>query len=195
MPSDDGTLLRRGIRLEQFTLAWNVVGVGVLAATAIAARSIALAAFGFDSLVEIAASTVVMWELTSDDRQRTAQALRLIGFAFVVLVPYVIGVAVVSLVAGGHPRHSRYGMAWTAGTFAVMASLAIAKRTTGRALHNEVLITEGRVTAVDAYLAASVLVGLALNTFVGWWWADPLASLVIVFYAVREALHIFAAES
>lgn len=172
-------------------MAWNVVGVAVLAATAIAAHSIALAAFGFDSLVEIAASSVVLWELAEEETDRTAKAVRLIGYAFVILVPYVIVAAAASLLAVGHPRSSPYGIGWTAATFVVMSVLAFGKRRTGRALQNRVLVTEGRVTTIDAYLAASVLVGLALNAVFGWWWADPLASLVVVFYAIQEARHIF----
>jgi divalent metal cation (Fe/Co/Zn/Cd) transporter len=195
VPNDHRALLRRGVHLEYATLAWNVVGVAILAVTAIAAHSIALAAFGFDSLVEIGASTVVVWELTGKEGDRSASALRLIGFAFVVLVPYVIAVAIASLLIAGHPRHSPYGIAWTFATFVVMLLLALGKRNTGHALHNEVLITEGRVTTVDAYLAGSVLTGLALNALAGWWWADPLASVVVVFYAVREARHIFGEHS
>ena len=70
-----------------------------------------------------------------------------------------------------------------------MLLLAFGKRVTGQQLKNEVLLTEGRVTLVDAYLAGAVLVGLALNARFGWWWADPLASLVIVYYGIREAIH------
>jgi divalent metal cation (Fe/Co/Zn/Cd) transporter len=184
-------LLRRGMRLERATLAWNVVGVVVLAISAIAAHSIALAAFGFDSLVEIGASAVVLWELAEKQGARTERALRLIGYAFVALVPYVIAVAAASLLMVGHPRPSPYGIGWTSATMVIMLALALGKRRTGRSLHNEVLIAEGRVTTVDAYLAAAVLVGLALNAVFGWWWADPLASVVVVFYAAHEARHIF----
>jgi divalent metal cation (Fe/Co/Zn/Cd) transporter len=186
-------LLGRGIHLEFATLAWNIAGVVVLALTAIDARSIALAAFGFDSLIEIGASTVVVWELTGKDSDRTARALRLIGIAFVIVVPYVVAVTIAALATGGHPRHSPFGIAWTSATFVVMLLLALGKRNTGRTLHNEVLIAEGRITTVDAYLAGSVLGGLVLNTAFGWWWADPLAGLVVVVYAIREARHIFAA--
>lgn len=192
--TDREALLRRGVRLEYVTLGWNVAGVAILTLTALAARSIALAAFGFDSLVEIGASTVVIWELTgSKDDRSSEKALRLIGIAFVVLVPYVIAVGGASLLVAGHPRPSPYGIGWTLATLVVMALLAVGKRTTGRALDNAVLLTEGRVTLVDAYLAGSVLLGLVLNRMLGWWWADPLASAVVVFYAVREARHIFGA--
>jgi divalent metal cation (Fe/Co/Zn/Cd) transporter len=190
---DELDMLRRGVHLEYATLGWNIIGVVVLAATAIAAHSIALAAFGFDSLVEIGASTVVLWELAEREADRTERAMRLIGYAFVILVPYVVAVAVASLLVVGHPRHSRYGIGWMLATFVVMLLLALGKRSTGRTLDHKVLITEGRVTTIDAYLAASVLLGLVLNAIFGWWWADPLASLVVVFYAVREARHIFGA--
>ncbi len=180
-------LLRHGIRLEVATLAWNVVGVVVVAVAAIAARSVALAAFGFDSLVEIGASTVVVWELTGTDQGRTERALRWIRWAFLLLVPYVLAIAAVGFASGSHPTRSAAGVVWTAATAAVMAALAVGKHRTGSALGNPVLVTEGRVTAIDALLAGSVLLGLVLNALVGWWWADPLASLVVVGYALREA--------
>ena len=82
-------------------------------------------------------------------------------------------------------------MVWTAATAVVMFALAAGKRRTGRALGNPVLTTEGRVTLIDGALAVAVLAGISLNAAVGWWWADPVAGLVIVYYAVREARHIF----
>jgi divalent metal cation (Fe/Co/Zn/Cd) transporter len=90
------------------------------------------------------------------------------------------------LVAGDRPHHSYLGIAWTAVTFVSMPALAYAKAHTGAALDNSVLRTEGRVTLVDAYLAAAVLVGLVLNAAAGWWWADPAAGYVIVVYGVKE---------
>ena len=186
--SDAGTrLLRRGLALEWTTLGWNVAGLGVLAAAAVAARSVALAGFGIDSLIEIAASTVVVWELTgSGDRGRQRRALRLIGWAFVALAVYLLVQTVVVLATGFHPGTSTAGTVWTAATAVVMAALAAGKARTGRALNNPVLVAEGRVTAVDALLAAAVLVGLLLNAHLDWWWADPAAGLVIVGYAITE---------
>lgn len=185
-------LLRRGRALEWTTLGWNVVGVIVLAVAAIRARSVALAGFGLDSLIEIGASSVVLWELsgTGEDRQR--RALRLIGAAFVGLAIYLVVQSVVVLATGTRPHHSPLGIAWTAITAAVMFLLAAAKSRTGQALGNPVLQTEGRVTFIDGLLATAVLIGLALNAAVGWWWADPLAGFVIVYYALREARLIFS---
>jgi divalent metal cation (Fe/Co/Zn/Cd) transporter len=177
--------------LEYTTLAWNVVGVVVLAAAAWIARSVALAGFGLDSLIEIGASAVVIWELSNvgDDRQR--RALRLIGGAFTALAAYLLIQSTWVLVAGYHPHHSLLGIIWTALTAAVMFLLAAGKARTGAALNNPVLRTEGRVTLIDGVLAAAVLVGLVLNAWLGWWWSDPAAGYVLVYYAAREASSIF----
>jgi Clp amino terminal domain, pathogenicity island component len=168
-------LLRRGFALEYATLAWNVAGIVVLAFAAAAARSVALAGFGLDSLIEIGASTVVIWELSGTGAQRQRRGLRLIGCAFGALAGYLFVQSTVVLVSGYHPRHSAPGIVWTALTAAAMFALAAGKARAGRALGNPVLRTEGRVTMIDGILAISVLAGLALNAGLGWWWADPLA--------------------
>jgi divalent metal cation (Fe/Co/Zn/Cd) transporter len=179
-------LLRRGLTLEYITLSWNLVGVAVLIAAAVAAGSVALAGFGLDSLIEIAASIVVVWQLKNAGDARERRALRLIGGAFIALAIYVAAQAAYTLIAAKHPHSSTLGIIWTAATVAVMLALAAGKNRTGRALKNPVLQTEGRVTLIDAYLAAAVLLGLVLNAAAGWWWADPLAGLVIVYYGQRE---------
>ena len=163
----------------------------MLATTAVAARSVALAGFGLDSLIEIGASTVVLWELSGSGEERQRRALRLIGGAFLALAAYLTVQSVLVLVTGYRPGHSVLGISWTAVTAAAMFALAAGKARTGRALGNPVLITEGRVTLVDGILAVAVLAGLVLNAVAGWWQADPLAALVIVFYALREAREIF----
>ena len=185
--SPEDTLLRRGRLLEVATLTWNVVGLVVLAFAALRAGSVALAGFGVDSLIEVGASTVVLWELSGTGEDRRRRALRLIALAFLVLAGYLTVQAAVVFGVGYHPRHSAAGIVWTALTAVAMIALAYGKTRTGRALDNPVLVTEGRVTAVDAVLAGTVLIGLALNATLGWWWADPGAALVIVYYAVREA--------
>lgn len=181
------SLLRRGRLLEAATLAWNVIGIIVLAIAAIAAHSVALAGFGLDSLIEIGASTVVLWELSGTGEQRQRWALRLIAAAFLALAAYITTQSIVVLVRGYHAQPSPLGITWTAVTAAVMFTLAAGKAHTGRRLANPVLITEGRVTTIDGLLAVAVLIGLILNRALGWWWADPAAGLVIVYYALREA--------
>jgi divalent metal cation (Fe/Co/Zn/Cd) transporter len=185
-------LLRRGRALEAATLAWNVAGIVVLAYAAVAARSVALAGFGLDSLIEIGASTVVLWELSGSGEQRQRRALRLIGAAFLALAGYLAIQSTWVIIADYHPEHSRLGITWTAATAVVMFVLAADKTRTGRALANQVLITEGRVTTIDGILAAAVLLGLTLNAALGWWWADPAASYLLIYYALREAREIFS---
>jgi divalent metal cation (Fe/Co/Zn/Cd) transporter len=186
-----GALLRRGFALEYVTLAWNVAGIVVLAIAAISARSVALAGFGLDSLIEIGASTVVIWELSGTGEERQRRGLRLIGYAFAALAVYLLVQSTVVLAAGYHPRHSVPGIIWTAATAVVMFALAAGKARTGRALDNPVLRTEGRVTMTDGILAVAVLAGLVLNAALGWWWADPAAGYMLVFYAAREVREVF----
>jgi divalent metal cation (Fe/Co/Zn/Cd) transporter len=188
-PAQQTALLKRGLRLEYITLGWNVVGVGLVIMAAFAARSVALAGFGLDSLIEIFASVVVVWQLTGVNLKRERRALRLIGIAFVLLAIYILAQLGVTLLTHTRPATSLLGILWLAATLLTMLLLAWGKRVTGGQLHNEVLLTEGKVTLVDAYLAGAVLIGLVVNALFGWWWADPLASLVIVFYGFREGLH------
>lgn len=185
-----GALPLRGRRLECATLGCNVIRVVVvLAVAALGARSVALAGFGLDSLIEIGASTVVLWQLSGSAKpgRREHRAMRLIGVGFVLLVVYLGVQTLVVFCTGGRPSPSPLGIGWTALTFVVMLALAAAKGRTGAELGNPVLTAEGRVTLIDAWLSGSVLLGLVLNAVLGWWWADPVAGLVIVYYGIREA--------
>lgn len=184
-------LIRRGRILEVFTLGWNVAGIFVVTVAAVRARSVALAGFALDSLIEIGASTVVLWELSGVGEERQRRALRLIGTAFGMLALYLAIQSSVILSAGYHSRHSSLGVAWTALSAVVMFVLAAGKAHTGRALNNPVLLTEGRITTVDGVLATVVLLGLVLNIAFGWWWADPLSAYVLVYYSVKEVRTIF----
>ncbi|WP_031525025.1 cation transporter [Streptomyces sp. NRRL F-5123] len=187
-------LTRRGFALEYVTLGWNVVGIVVLAFAAVSARSVALAGFGLDSLIEIGASTVVIWELSGVGEERQRRALKLIGVGFTLLALYLLVQSTWVLAVGFRPRHSLLGIGWTAVTAAVMFALAAGKARTGAALDNPVLQTEGRVTLIDGLLAAAVLAGLVLNALAGLWWADPAAGYVLVHYALREVKVIFSGE-
>lgn len=185
---DEGvSALKRGRQLEVMTLGWNVVGVFFLAFAAVTARSVALAGFGLDSVIEIGASTVVLWELAEVTQIRQRRAMRIIGSAFVALAIYLGAQSTIVLVVGFRPHHSSIGIAWTALTAVAMFALASGKAQVGATLNNPVLKAEGRVTMIDGILATAVLAGLVLNTFVGWWWADPVTGYVILYYALREA--------
>ncbi|MGZ3627157.1 MAG: cation transporter [Ktedonobacteraceae bacterium] len=194
VPLVQAQLIRRGLLLEYLTLGWNVVGVIIVVAAAYMARSVALAGFGLDSLIEIFASIVVVWQLLGINQHRERLALCLIGAAFFALAVYILAEIIVTLLTQTHPQPSMVGIVWLAATFIVMLLLAYGKHVTGKQLSNVVLMTEGHVTLIDAYLAGAVLIGLSLNALFGWWWADPLASLVIVYYGIREGIHAWRGE-
>jgi divalent metal cation (Fe/Co/Zn/Cd) transporter len=191
---EQAPLIRRGLLLEYLTLGWNVVGVVIVAVAAYNARSVALAGFGLDSLIEIFASVIVVWQLLGVNQQRERLALRLIGAAFFALALYILAQITVTLLTRTHPAPSIGGIVWLAATFMAMLFLAYGKRVMGKQLGNVVLMTERYVTLIDAYLAGAVLIGLILNALFDWWWADPLASLVIVYYGIKEGIHAWRGE-
>jgi Cation efflux family len=183
-------LRSRGLRLEFATLGWNVVGSVVVLGAAVAARSVALAGFGLDSLIEILASLVVVWQLQDlYAAERERRALRIIGLPFLLLAVYIAAQSAYVFATEARPNHSLLGIVWLALTAAAMFALAAGKSRTGRALGNPVLQSEARVTLIDGLLASAVLVGLVLNAAAGLWWADPAAAFVIVYYGAHEGWH------
>lgn len=187
-------LIQRGLWLEYATLGWNVVGSVIVIASAVAARSVALAGFGIDSLIEIFASVVVVWQLKGVDQGREAKAMRYIGIAFFGLAVYILVQAAITLITSTHAATSPSGIAWLTATLAAMLLLAGGKGITGRALGNAVLMKESNVTLIDALLAAAVLAGLVVNAVASWWWADTFAGFVIVYYGIKEGREAFFGE-
>ncbi len=185
-PDDSARLLRRGLILEYATLAWNVFEAAIVLWSAWRARSIGLAGFGLDSLIEIFASVVVVWQLKGVGQAREAHAMRLIGAAFFLVAAYILAQLVFTLTSGMRPAPSFLGLASLVATMAAMLLLAWGKHVTGRQLGNPVLLAEARVTLIDAALACAVFVGVGLNTLFGWWWADPLSGLAVLYYAIKE---------
>ena len=190
--SEDQTresLEARGLHLEYATITWNAVEMVIAIGLGIAARSLALVAFGLDTMVELFASGVVVWHLRHPGRDSdriTAQALRLVAWAFFVLAIVVSVGAAWALVSGAAPDESPIGIAYLALTAVVMLALGAAKRATGRRLGSEPLEAEARMSIIDAALALGVLIGLAANALFGWWWADPVAALLVAVAAARE---------
>lgn len=184
-------LLRRGIRLEWATTAWNMMEVFVTIGLGLAAQSLALVAFGLDSLIEVFASTVVIWHLREGRDpapHRTRLAFRLIAVAFFTLAAFLIVAALRSLVLGSQPEESVAGIAYLGLTAMVMFTLASLKRRTARAIDSGPLNAEASMTFLDGCLCLGILTALAVNVLFGWWWADGLAALGIAGFAVREGL-------
>jgi divalent metal cation (Fe/Co/Zn/Cd) transporter len=188
-PSD---LRRRGIRLEWATNGWNAMEVVVTITLGVQARSLALIAFGLDSVVEIFASTVVIRNLHDDRRdpgdRRIHRALRLIAIAFWVLAVFLTVMSVRGLVRHDRPDTSPLGIAYLTVTACVMFGLAVLKRTTARALRSEPLHAEAAMTFLDGWLSTGVLAALVLNATLDWWWADPIAALLVAAVAMTEGV-------
>jgi len=174
--------------LEWVTIGWNAVEVGVTIWLGVVAGSLALVAFGLDSLIEIFASVVVVWHLLGDHRSRarSGRGLRLLAFAFFALAAVLAVGGVARLWSGAVPDESPLGIAYLAITVVVMFALARAKAAVGRAMGGGPLANEARVTYLDAALAAGILAALALNAVLDWWWADPIAALAVAVIAARE---------
>ncbi|MGH9116991.1 MAG: cation transporter [Acidimicrobiales bacterium] len=160
-----------------------------------AAGSLALVGFGLDSFVEVFAGSVVLWHLAGVDERRQRRALRLIGVSFFALAAYVMVEAVRDLVSGAEAGESTVGLALAVVSLVVMPALAWAKRRTGQALADPVIVADSTETLLCSYLSVILLVGLALNASLGWWWADPLAGLGIAALAVREGVEAWRGET
>lgn len=179
-------LLKKGLTLEYMTMGWNVFECAIVLFSALQSGSIALLGFGLDSLIEIFASVVVVWQLKNIHKNSEKKAHKLIGYAFILISLYILAESAYSLTSGRHAGASFLGIFSLLLTFIAMYTLSLSKEKIGRSIKNSVLVKEARVTKIDAYLSASVLVGLILNALFSFWWADPLAGLVIVFYGLKE---------
>ena len=194
--ADGPKLLRRALWLVGLTLAYNVVEAGIAIWAGTDADSIALLGFGLDSVVECAASAVLLWrlsvELRGGDEERVeaaeGRARRFVGLTFLVLSAYVLVESVLTLVSGDRPAASVVGIVLAAVSLAVMPLLAWAKLRTAKRLGSGALEAEAKETLACALLSFTLLVGLVLNAAAGWWWADPVAALAMVPWLVREGV-------
>ena len=190
MGAERERLVHRARLLAWVGLGWHVAEAAIAIAAGVVAGSIALIGFGADSLIEAAAGIVVLWLMAgsrsaSERAERRAQ--QLIAASFVVLAVYV-GIESLRDLFGGHrPDVSWVGIGLSIVTLATMPPLAAAKRKVGDALGSSATTSESRQTMLCAYLSAALLVGLGANAIAGWWWADPMAALVIAGVALREA--------
>ncbi len=187
-----GELRRRGIRLEWATNVWNVMEVVVTISLGIQAGSLALVAFGLDSIIEIFASTVVIRNLHDERRdpgdRRVHRSLRLIAVAFWLLAAFLVIMSARALVRGDRPDSSPLGAAYLAATAFVMFGLARLKRVTADELGSETLAAEAGMTFLDGCLSLSILTALALNAGLGWWWTDTAAALLVAGFAVNDGV-------
>lgn len=188
---DRSELQRRALRMEYATIAWNVGEAFLTIALGAVAGSLALIGFGTVSVVEVFASSVVIWHLKpghdEDHPGRTRVALRLTAIAFLVLAVVLTIAAVSDLASGRQAGESPWGIAYLAVTALVMFGLAMLKRRTAIGLDSAPLKSEATLTFLDGMLSTATLIGLALNAYIGWWWADPAAAILVALAAFNEA--------
>jgi divalent metal cation (Fe/Co/Zn/Cd) transporter len=192
-------LARHGRRLEYFTIAWNSLEGLVAIGAGVFAGSISLVGFGVDSFIEVTSGAALLWRMSGDDEgrreHREAITLRIVGVCFVALAAYVGYEAVRDLVSSSPPRPSRIGIGLAAVSLVVMPILARAKRHVARALASGAMRADARQTDFCMYLSAILLAGLALNLVVGWWWADPIAALIMTPLIIKEGVSALRGDS
>lgn len=177
--------VRRGVRLEWFTITYNSLEGVIALAAGFLSGSIALVGFGFDSAIEVTSGAALLWRLHADANERTregheAVALRIVGVCFLALALYVSYDALQSLVSREAPQPSFPGIVLAMASLIVMPLLAVAKRRVAGHIASAALTADARQTQLCTYLSAILLSGLALNAVFGWWWADPAAALAMV---------------
>ena len=186
-------LVRRGQRLEYFTIGYNCVEGVVSIVAGLIAGSVSLLAFGMDSAIEVASGAALLWRLHHDlDLARREQVerttLRIVGWCFVALAAYIAYESGSTLIRQKSPDRSIPGIVIAALSLVVMPLFARAKRRVASRISSAALHADSRQTDFCAYLSAILLGGLLLNAFFGWWWADPVAGLVMVPIIAREGL-------
>jgi divalent metal cation (Fe/Co/Zn/Cd) transporter len=185
--------VRRGRRLEQFTIAWNAIE-GLLAITLGAiAGSISLVGFGLDSFIEVTSGAALLWRMSVDidveRRERNEKrALRMVGICFLLLGLYIIYESGADLISRSAPEHSLPGIILACVSLVVMPALSKAKRKVGRALDSAAMEADAKQTDFCAYLSAILIGGLALNALFNFWWADPAAALLMVPFIAIEGI-------
>lgn len=180
--------LQHGRRLEYFTIGWNIVEAAVAIGAGWFAGSIALVGFGVDSLIESLSGSILLWRLFSPahDESREKIAIKLVGISFLILAAYVAFDAGKSLLVQEQPQTSLVGIGLSVASLIIMPILARAKRKSASNLESRAMKADSRQTDICAYLSAILLGGLALNALLGWWWADPVAALIMVPIIARE---------
>ncbi len=191
------TLRRQALRLEYFTIAWNSAEAVVAIVAGWLAGSIALVGFGLDSIIESISGVTLLWRLRQQGKfeaEAESRSLRIVGLTFFALAAYVTYEAVGDLWLRTEPRESLVGIVLAAVSLVVMPVLGHRKRRVARQLGSRALAADAMEMYLCSYLSFTLLLGLGLNAWLGWWWADPVAALVMVGFMIREGLEALRPE-
>ncbi len=195
-PAERLRLGRRAQLLAAASVGYNILEAVVAVTAGVVAGSVALIGFGLDSVVEVSSGLIILWQFrhrVPESRERLA--LRLIGVSFFALAAYVTVESIRSLIGAGDPAPSPVGIGLAALSLLVMPLLSWAQRRTGRALGSASVVADSTQTLLCTYLSAVLLVGLLLNSLLGWGWADPIAGLIIAAVAVKEGVEAWRGDA
>lgn len=197
LPSGRRAVLTRRIRLfAAATITYNVIEAVVALWAGGVADSSALIGFGLDSVIEVASAVALSWQFSAKDPERREHlTLRIIAISFFALAAFITVDAVRSLAGGGEAQHSTPGIVIAALSLAIMPVLSWAQRRAGRELGSRTAVADSKQTLLCTYLSAVLLVGLVLNSTLGWWWADAAAAIVIAGIAVREGFNAWRGDA
>jgi cation diffusion facilitator family transporter len=193
-------LHRRALRLEYFTVGWNIIEAVVAIAAGIVAGSVALIGFGFDSAIEVISGAGLLWRLrkagphatVSEESQAERRALYVVAATFFLLAAYITYDAMSALIQQEEPLTSPVGIALSVLSLVVMPVLAYAKHRTGREMGSRALVADSRETWVCSFLSLALLVGVGAFALFGWWWADPVGALAMLPVIVWQGWETFA---
>lgn len=195
-PARVGVLRQRIRWIVAATIAYNVVEAVIALSAGTVASSAALVGFGLDSIVEVLSAAAVAWQFSSPDPHRRERvALRVIALSFFGLAAFVSVDAARSLLGFAEVQHSTVGIVLAAVSVVIMPAFSLFERRTGKELGSASAVADSKQTLICSYLSAAVLIGLVLNSTLGWAWADAVAALVIAGFAVREGVEAWRGDA
>ena len=189
--------IKKGRLLEYITVGWDILeAVGALIA-AILSGSVALLSYGIDSIIEVTSGTILLWRLQEGEKgeARELLAARLVGISLIALSLYIIFDAGSSLFLHNPPETSYFGIVIAALSVVIMPVLARAKRKVAEGISSKAMHADSKQTDICAYLSAILLAGLVLYVIFGWWWADPVAALIMVPIITKEGIEALQGET
>ncbi|KZB86283.1 cobalt transporter [Amycolatopsis regifaucium] len=194
-PNRRALLSRRVRLLVAATITYNVIEAVVAISAGTMASSTALIGFGLDSVIEVASATAVAWQFSgADPEARERTALKIIAVSFFALAAYVTVESVRTLFGADQAEHSGVGIVLAAISLLVMPFLSLAQRRAGRELGSASAVADSKQTLLCSCLSGVLLVGLLLNSLLGWYWVDPLVALVIAAVAIKEGREAWRGE-